>query len=65
MRPTQLEPVCPCTAAVRCPLAEVMRTFTQSSAGLRVELKEQMFWSGQQSRLEHWPKIIIKVLEET
>lgn len=47
MRPTQLEPVCPCTAAVRCPLAEAMRTFTQSSAGLHVELKEQMFLSGE------------------
>lgn len=36
MRPTQLEPVCPGTAVVRCPLAEVMRTFTRSSAGLQV-----------------------------
>lgn len=39
MRPTQLEPVCPCAAAAR-PLAEAMRTARRGSAGPHVELKD-------------------------
>lgn len=53
MRPTQLEPVCPCATALR-PLAEATRTAGRGSAGLHVQLKDvrtNVLYLG------HWPKI--------
>lgn len=46
MRPTQLEPVCPCAAALR-PLAEATHTASRGSAGLHVQgCENKCFVSG-------------------
>lgn len=64
MRPTQLEPVCPCTAAERRPLAADTRTAAPGlswPAPWTQGWREQMFLSGEHPpRFERGPGLKIK-----